>query len=463
MPITDQYARLPLDAIYIDRDKRQRRLVDSKGLRESIGKNGVLNPIIVTRETNQSGQHRLTAGERRLNACTELGLPNIPVRFADELTPREAAIFELEENIKRENLPWQDQARAIEHIHSLYRQEIPSWTQEETGEQLFISKGLVSIYLNLAKNLDKEEIASKTTLKEAYNVILRTGSRERAQIIDELMQPLPSETKTKSPTAPMLLPPSTGQVVRVEAAPREPLIPDPAKTILLESFIQWAPRYSGPKFNMIHCDFPYGIGVFDGPQSGADRHHSYSDTKEIHFKLLECLLVNLNRLASESCHIMYWFSMHHYDQIRQMLADLAPDLVIHTHPLIWHKTDNVGIAADPRREPRHIYETALFLTRGRRQVVKLVGDVYAAPTDRTWGIHTKPVPMLKHFFNMLVDEFTLFLDPTCGSGSAVRAAEELKAKLSIGMDIDEATVGRARMALRHDRVMRGAHSTVAAE
>jgi DNA modification methylase len=157
---------------------------------------------------------------------------------------------------------------------------------------------------------------------------------------------------------------------------------------------------------------------------------------------------------------MFWFSMQHYDQIRQMVATKVPNLLIQTHPLIWLKSDNKGIASDPRHGPRHIYETALLMTRNKRHVVKVVSDAYAAPTDNAWHIHTKPEPMLRYFFEMLVDEHTRLLDPTCGSGSAVRAAESLKAHTVLGMDVDETLVGHARQALRSARNKRGASALV---
>jgi hypothetical protein len=460
VPITDSYARLPLDAIYIDRDGRQRREIETKGIIESIRLRGVLNPIIVERGT-EGGLHKLTAGERRYRASCELGLPDIPVRFADELSPSEAMIFELEENIKRQNLSWQDEARAIERIHALYCEVDPAWTRDKTTWELgFANKGMVTIYLNVAAQLDTNtQVINATTLREAYNIVNRKAAREEAAKMDELLYAEPLIPSTGfGPLIPTATPKDATLETPVEL-PEEPkhdyrIDGNPAKNILLESFIYWAPKYTGPAFNFIHCDFPYGIGVFDGPQSGEGRHGSYDDSREIHFKLLETLLVHFDRLASTSCHVIYWFSMQHYDRIRRMVAELAPDLTIWPHPLVWHKTDNTGIASDPRHGPRHVYETALFMSRGKRPVVRMVSDVYGAPTDNSLHIHTKPEPMLRYFFQMLVDEFTVFLDPTCGSGSSIRAAESLGARTVVGMDTDETIVGQARMALRQSRAKR---------
>lgn len=455
--LSDSYARLPVNQIFVDRAGRQRREVDAEGLKQSIAARGVLNPIIVERQTNPDGLHKLVAGERRLKASQELALDSIPVRFADSLSPLESQIIELEENIKRQDLNWQDMARATARIHELYKTMDPGWTQERTADSLSTVKSNISMYLKVAPEIAaNKQVREATTYREAYNILTRRDEREHAALIDKIIHNAPPLKIAKKLEG------------DVPAAPTDQPVPEhpvwdfsidqdnPAKNILLESFLHWAPKYRGPAFNFIHCDFPYGINVFEGPQAGAGRHHTYDDSREVHFALLETLLVHFDRLASSSCHVMYWFSMQYYDQIRSMVRELAPELIIQVHPLIWHKTDGSGIASDPSHGPRHIYETALVMSRGKRKVVQVVGDTYGAPTDRQWHIHTKPEPMLKHFFTMFVDHTTVMLDPTCGSGSAIRAAEALGSTSVLGMDIDEMIVAQARTALRRERAIRGA-------
>lgn len=461
MPITDHYARLPLSLIFIDRDDRQRREINTANLIESIKARGVLNPIIVEREMNSDGLHKLTAGERRYQASLELGLPDIPVRFADELSSTESQIFELEENIKRQDLSWIDAARAILRIHNLYCDLNTDWNQKKTAVELGYSDTGISINIIVASNVDRDSQALNASgLKEAYNIISRKAERREAIETDRLLYSVPLVIPGVTDVQEFTLVTGVSSAI---SAPPEPvhdykveLIGNPAKNILHESFIYWAPKYTGPAFNLIHCDFPYGINVFEGPQSGVNRHLSYDDSRELHFNLLEVLLVNFDHLASQSCHVMYWFSMQHYTKIMEMIRDITPELIVQTHPLIWHKTDNTGIASDPRHGPRHIYETALLMSRGKRPIVKMVSDCYGAPTDNTLHVHTKPEPMLRYFFGMLVDEHTVFLDPTCGSGSSVRAAESLGARTVVGMDNDETVVGQARAALRQARAKRAA-------
>jgi hypothetical protein len=243
-----------------------------------------------------------------------------------------------------------------------------------------------------------------------------------------------------------------------------PPVPNP-ESILNTSFIDWAPTYEGQKFNLIHCDFPYGIELFSGPQGrgselGMDGRVGYKDDAGTYWALVKSLCENLNRLMSVSGHLMFWLSADHkiITETVNVFNELAPSLVFQKFPLIWSKSDNAGIASDPRMGPRHTYEACLMATRGARQIVKVKADSYNAPTDKKLHPSTKPEPMLRHFMEMLVDDTTIMLDPTCGSGASLRAAESLGAKHVLGLEIDKQYVEPARLALKQARQKRAAGS-----
>ena len=58
----------------------------------------------------------------------------------------------------------------------------------------------------------------------------------------------------------------------------------------------------------------------------------------------------------------------------------------------------------------------------------------------------KSQDMLEHFFRMVVDENTRLLDPTCGSGSSLRAADNLGAASVLGLEINPEFADNARRA-----------------
>ena len=59
----------------------------------------------------------------------------------------------------------------------------------------------------------------------------------------------------------------------------------------------------------------------------------------------------------------------------------------------------------------------------------------------------KPQGVLRHYFRMLVDQHSAVLDPTCGSGSALRAAASCGASRFLGIELDKAFADEADRAL----------------
>lgn len=453
---------IPLDSIIVERDDRQRREIEVEDLKASISRRGLINPLIVTKE------FKLVAGERRLTALRELGFTEVPVRFIESLSPIEHQLIELEENLKRRDLDWKDECLAVLRIHQLYCSMDPEWTLGETANELSLTSGNVSLKIQVANELAQgnERIAAADGSRQAYNLIARRESREAAKELEELLSVSARATAAGASGAASGAA-SAGASATIAALSADgkvtPLVPlaPLAKDIICQSFLDWAPQYEGPKFNLIHCDFPYGIDYFSGPQARGGTDLMYEDSKDVYFELLDCLCTHLDNFTSLSAHFVFWFSMKHYEPTKAMLRNKAPSIEWLPHPLIWGKSDNSGIVGDHRRHPRHIYECALFGIRGKRQVIKSKGDFYAAPTDRQYHTSAKPVPMLKHFFEMLVDEHTSILDPTCGAGSALRAADALGAERVLGLEIDKQHAETAQTLLNTDRALRSASKSAA--
>jgi DNA modification methylase len=122
-----------------------------------------------------------------------------------------------------------------------------------------------------------------------------------------------------------------------------------------------------------------------------------------------------------------------------MLEDMGWQ--INPFPLIWHKSDNAGVAPDPQRGPRRTYETAFFGIRGDRKLTQAgtKSNSFAFPGNRAEAIHVseKPKPVLRHFLSMVCDEYSTVFDPTCGSGNALKVGLELNANDVLGLELSE--------------------------
>lgn len=448
-----------VERVLVDRDSRQRREIETEDLEASIKQRGLIQPIIVE-PIGTTDQWKLIAGERRLTAVKKLGLSAIEARSVGDLSQIERELLELEENIKRQDLTWQEITKAVAKVHSLHLTTDPDWSLGETAQVCGLTISTISLYLRVHAELDSNQrVAEAGTVREAYNIVTRRDARQHAAALEELVALPPPRAKASVEVPPegevIELPPAQPKALPV--APPKPVGPPPVEeTIIHADFTKWAPSYSGPRFNFIHCDFPYGIDFAAGPQGQGNEIEVYDDSRGVYFTLLNCLLDNLDRLLGVSGHIVFWYSEAHGPATRELFASRAPTLKLLRHPLIWLKSDNSGIAPDSRRTPRHIYETAMVLVRGERQLVRVKADAYASPTNKTLHPSTKPEPMLRHFFEMFVDDYTLMLDPTCGSGASLRAAESLKAKFSLGLEIDQQYLGPARKALSDERKKRAA-------
>ncbi len=454
--------------IIVDRTMRQRQpgeTLDVSDIQPSMERFGLLNPVIINDEME------LIAGERRLTAAKNLGWTKILTRKASDLTPIETQLLELMENIKRQDLNWQDLVQSVAGIHNLYLDLDPTWTRSKTAADCGLAEGTVSMYISVAEEFHVESVRTAATVREAYNKIKRYEQREAGAAMQELLEApdvLPDQPKgdlTEEQRIEVAELQKLGEALpaHLKLAPKPrpvQIVPNP-ESILNASFLDWAPTYTGPKFNLIHCDFPYGIELFSGPQGrgseiAVDGRVGYKDSPDVYWALVHSLCENLNKVMSVSGHLMFWLSADYriIAETIRVFNELAPSLVFQKFPLIWGKSDNAGIASDVRMNPRHTYEACLMASRGSRQIVKVKADYYQAPTDKRLHPSTKPEPVLRHFMEMLVDDTTLVLDPTCGSASSLRAAESLGAKAVLGLEIDKQYIEPARLALKQARAKR---------
>lgn len=395
------FSSYPIESIFVDRAERQRREISPDAianLASSIAKTGLINPVTIERNG------RLRAGETRWLACKSLGWTSIPVQFIDDLPEAELQLIELDENIKRTNLSWQEECEAVARYHRLKQEtEGEAWTQAATADALGFDPAAVAQRLTIHQELKKPEsrVHNATKFSEARNIVSRIQSRAAASAIESILAPK-----------------------------EERHVP-----LIHSDFTLWAKQYDGPKFNFIHCDFPYGINA-DGQQQGSNVAvmGAYDDSPDVYFSLLDTLRGGMENVVAESAHLIFWFSMRFYCETRDRLSEMG--WKVDPFPLIWHKSDNVGLLPDPQRGGRRTYETAFFASRGDRKIVQAVAQSVSLPTTKKIHMSEKPLAVLNHFFRMVVDEYSLVLDPTCGSGNALRQATRMGAASALGIERD---------------------------
>lgn len=469
--------------IIIDRAARQRSILtfDSVlSLAVTIGKSQWISPILVDKETNY-----LIAGERRLTAVKALaaavegdysGFTNpsearealfpvctcqvnswnqwtkIPAQLGTNFTSTDLAMYEFIENAQRQDLPWQDRAKAIYDIHAKGCSQDKEWTAVHTSSLIGVHRATVTENLRIwrlyadeeASTELKEIIQSSPTLRSAMQTVERfTSRRETGPEVSLTSGGITPRPKAETPLYNKPGPAPLTDVYKNKTQtpieyPEEIESSFSDKVLFNCDFTTWAPAYTGTPFNFIHCDFPYGISFNTGEYTstiGNSILGEYDDSVDVYWKLLNTIRDNLHIIAPQA-HIMFWFSQN----LRRETEDFFTSIGGTVQPflMVWHCGSNEGVVPDPQRYGRRTYETAMLVTFGDRKIVVPRSLSIESSREASTRIHRsqKPIQVLRHFFEMFVDDSSTVLDPTTGSGTSLIIADELKAKKIVGLEID---------------------------
>ena len=345
--LSGEFHTVAISSIVVNRDDRQRKeLKKIPELAASISRIGLLHPPVIDRDGT------LRVGERRLTACKSLGWTHITVQYSDELSPAEAQAMELEENIARVDIEWQEECQAIALYHELRLADDPDWSIDQTGEALGYSANTVREKLRVANEMraGNTRLAEAPKYSVARGIAMRAASRAEASSLEAVV----AQSAVAEVATPAL----------VKRAP-----------LLNEDFHEWSAAYNGPRFNFIHCDFPYGVGADKHDQGQAAAMGGYDDSPDVYWSLLDTLAGAMGNVVADSAHLMFWFSMDYYHETAARLT--AMGWKVNPFPLVWVKSDNTGILPDPQRGPRRIYETAFIASRGDRLIVRAKSNAVA--------------------------------------------------------------------------------------
>lgn len=139
--------------------------MDSNELSElvqSIEKNGLLQPILVT--SNQNGKYTILAGHRRAEAFKILGKEKIPCMLKNDVSRQDMAVFAIAENAVRVDLNPIEFAISMRHLLD----EGVVESQNKLAENIGLSKGHVSKLMNILK-LPADII--KIIKEDNYNIV----------------------------------------------------------------------------------------------------------------------------------------------------------------------------------------------------------------------------------------------------------------------------------------------------
>jgi len=424
-----------LTQIKVAETRHRRQFAEDKlaELAESILRNGLLHPPVVAEEPE--GQYTLISGERRLRAVKQLHAAGksftcngakvkkgcCPVLFLADCSELGREEAELDENIIRVDLTWQEVAEATKRLHELRKKQKGAQTMAETaaeltGKPVEQAKGYAATQVQenifLADFLDDPEVGKAASRADALRKAKKKVERELKGKLVELAEQARAESGSGAGAA----------------QPRHRMLVGDAHVLLPEV---------KEKVSCIVTDPPYGVEA-DTFDFGQARQHTYSDSREEALKCYQLLAEQGPRLMAEGghlyafCHIAMFYD----------LADIfdAAGWSTWRTPLIWVK--GVGHIFS-KAAPRRTYDAIIFTRYGARPCVEALPDVIQVPAIKTIRRAEKPVAVYENLLRRSVLPGETVLDPFAGTGPIFPAANSLHLR-AIGIEKDSEAAGYAK-------------------
>ena len=433
---------------------RQRRSIPEshiEDLSRSIKQHGLLHPIILKPDgTLVVGECRLRAWKRLEKLFPEEYSSGIPYRCTDQFEPDQLKAIELAENIQRLDLDWKDKSLAFLAYYEIRSKWVAENETYEDGSSAEYTYAEMSGDLNCSDRTARRQVQVGRKVQSGDPEILacQTARAAGALIERRTKRVIENELVTFGEIEiekPKIKKKGTETVsdfdldldITVDLSKPKPV----DYKIEKGNFTEWIDSYTGPKFNFVHCDFPYGINLHESDlYKTAAKDHQYDDSEELYDDLCSALIYAQDNVLSKSCHILFWFPMSKYWGTLRLFTDQG--FFVEPYPLIWVKSDKMGIIPDPGRGPRRIYETAFIMSLGDRKILRpTVNAVWESSGGQgKEHVSQKPQAIFADFLRMFIDEDSTVLDPTCGSGTALAAAIGLGANFIRGLDISDSCV-----------------------
>lgn len=442
---TQQVYTTPVDSIFIA-DERQRRAYSIKklnSLMESMKEVGQLSPGLCF--NNPEGKLQLIFGWRRLNACKLLDKPFSYILREEVKDPYMLELMELEENLQREDLAWQDEVHAKERLHEIY-QSLYGKTRPgargghsiaDTATSLGEGKSILQEDLQLAKFAHHvPEVAAapnKTTAKKIVARLLATVKR------DEKL-----ETSLAAKQDDLELIAKAAGIPTSEVNSREFRLLEFDRRCLLGRLEDQLPALQPESFDIVLFDPPWRVGldtVSKKDGSKKDYDDEKKPSKTFAEELFDWLTLIYSRMKPDS-HLYMFFGIVNHELAYSVLDEVG--FTTNRMPLIWYKKGS-HTTRNPDVWPGRSYEPIAFARKGSKALV-LKGKEDIIQTSlvpkRLADIH----PSAKHpdvYRDLLLRSASpgdLVLDPMAGSGSSLVAADSLEADLSLdwyGIELDK--------------------------
>lgn len=460
---------IPLAQITIPSVRQRQEFGDIEGLAKSIARYGLLTSICV--RLTGSEQYTLEAGHRRLKAIEFLNsrdhlwhtandsrypsFETVPaIIVSHSLNAWEIEKIELEENIQRLDLSWDERAAANTRLMELWQKEFgaktstrpdaPGISAAEAAKKLGVSAGKLS------------EDRLLTTALRAFPELRQYDRTEALRRLKNL--------KKQDDRATL----AAAVAQKVASTPLEQTRQRLCSAYLVGDTLEVLPSFEKESFDFFECDSPFGINLGENAKNQrVETIGDYTEWSEQEFKMnFISLADHAVRLLKPNSYAVFWYGTQDISQHLKESADAKEfRSKVHSYyewclktlmtrfsgvrhlPCIWHKTQVPGQAMRPEYYLGVTYETFLYCWKGRPKLNAQHTDVFAFrpvlsksasddPNKEKVHKAEKPIELMEEIYRCFCPVGSKILIPFAGSGNGILAAHNLQCE-AVGIDLSE--------------------------
>jgi ParB/RepB/Spo0J family partition protein len=402
---------IPIDKILVP-SNRQRQEFNPEAIGElatSIARLGLLHPLVI-RYDSEHDEVMLVAGERRLRAYKHLKMLSqtttcngqtvpvgvVPCLALSEMSEEMVYEAELDENIRRQDLTWQERAQALSRLNELRQRKNPAFSAADLSEEVKGNRNnpnLVAAELVVARNLADPDVSAAKSVGDAFKILVRKEQEKKNTLHAAIVG------KTFSSAD---------------------------HTLLMGDCLEVMVGLPQSSFDVILTDPPYGMGA-DAFGDAAGKlltiNHGYSDDSSSFRRLLVAAEAEIHRVAKPAAHLYICCDIDQFFWLRELFST---NWKVFRTPLINCKI-NSGRVPLPEHGPRRCWEAVLYAYRGDRKCTAIYSDVISSQGDENLGHGAqKPVGLFVDLLKRSARSGDSVLDPFCGTGTIFEAAHGLK-------------------------------------
>lgn len=417
--------KIPINTVVCS-DRIRQEMGDIDELSNSIREFGLIQPIILTGQSTGIFGHILVAGARRLEAMKRAGITELEhgkhFILRDE-QGKDAKLrykaIELEENVRRKGLTWQEELDAKRDLFdlmvSIYGVAKAGGSKYRYGAQVDLSEsgfGVKKLASMLGESLGK----TSQDLKLA-RAMKQVPMLKKADTKGSAMRQLNIIGAVASMAASAIAKGENGNGLEEKL------------WILHEGeFSKNVGQVADSSVDLVYTDLPFGVDL-----SKMSKHTggvvSYSDSRENVVEGLERIAVQSYRILRPDRYALYWFGFNYYHELLSALQ--AAGFTVNPVPIVWYK--HTRSTENPNTRYANAFDPAIVAMKGSPVFIRPgqtnVIDIPAITPGQKLQIAQQPVELVKRFIGDMTAEGATVVDLMCGSGTTGVAAVEMKRRV----------------------------------